>query len=65
MYSTNTQPESKVRGSLPLINPEPEGRGFISSKLPMTHIVVEYTVLTVVHMIYTMGTSHYGVGQTM
>ena len=27
MYTTNIQPESEVRGSLPLINPEPEGRG--------------------------------------
>ena len=27
MYSTNIRPESEVRGSLPLINPEPEGRG--------------------------------------
>ena len=27
MYSTNIQPESEVRGSLPLINPKPEGRG--------------------------------------
>ena len=24
MYSTNIRPESEVRGSLPLINPEPE-----------------------------------------
>ena len=27
MYTTNIQPESKVRGSLPLINPEPKGQG--------------------------------------
>ena len=27
MYTTNIRPESEVRGSLPLINPEPEGRG--------------------------------------
>ena len=28
MYSTNIRPESKVRGSLPLVNPEPKGQGF-------------------------------------
>ena len=27
MYTTNIRPESKVRGTLPLINPEPEERG--------------------------------------
>ena len=63
MYSTNIRPESEVRGSLPLINPEPKGRGVvISGKLPMTEdegrIFVEYTVLAVVHIIYTMETSH-------
>ena len=51
------QPESKVRGSLPLINREPKGRGVISGKLPMTEdkgsIFVEYTTVAVVHMIYT------------
>ena len=36
MYSTNIQPESEVRGSLPLINPEPEGQGVYQCKLPMT-----------------------------
>ena len=60
MYSTNIRSESKVRGSMLLINPELEG--FISGKLPMTededHVFVEYTVLAVVHMIYTMETSH-------
>ena len=30
------QPESKVKGSLSLINPEPKGKGFISGKLLMT-----------------------------
>ena len=51
------QPESKVSGNLPLINPEPEGRGVISGKLPMTKdkesIFVEYTIVAMVHMIYT------------
>ena len=61
MYSTNIRPESEVRGSLPLIHPEP-GEEFISGKFPITEdegrIFVEYTVLAVFHMIYTMGTSH-------
>ena len=62
MYSSNIQSESEVRRSLPLINPSTFGLGFISGKLPMTEdkglILVEYTVVAVVHMIYTMGTSH-------
>ena len=72
MYSTNIRPESEIRGSLPLINPEPEGRGvyqwhtkgegFISGKLPLTldsgRIFVEYTVVAVVYTIYTMAISH-------
>ena len=62
MYTTNILSESKVRGNLPLINPEPEGRGlrargFINGKLPMIEdkgrIFVVYTVMAVVHMIYT------------
>ena len=55
MYSTNIQPESDIRGSLPV------GEEFISGKLLITedegHILVEYTIVAVVHMIYTMGTS--------
>ena len=47
MYSTNIRPESEVRGSLPLINPKPEGQGI--GKLSMTEdkgrIFMEYTVL--------------------
>ena len=58
MYSTNVQPESEVRGSLPLINPSliPKGEGFISGKLLITEDegcrFVECTVVTVVLMIY-------------
>jgi len=52
------QPESEVRGSLPLINPEPKARGFICGKLPMTEdegcIYAEYTEVAMVHMIYAM-----------
>ena len=39
-----------------------KGDGFISGKPPMTenesHIFMEYTIVVVVYMIYTMGTSH-------
>ena len=67
MYSTYIRPESEVRGSLPLINPEPEGQGasgsgFICGKLPMTEdkgsIFVKYTIVAVVYMIYTIETSY-------
>ena len=60
MYATNIQPKSEVTGSLPLINPEPEGQGvyIMSGKLPMTkeegHMFVVYTVIAMVHMIYIM-----------
>ena len=61
MHSINIQPESEVRGSLPLINHEPKGPGVISGKILMIegegHMFVEYTIVAVVHMIYTMGMS--------
>ena len=45
------------------------GKGFINGKLPMTedegHIFVEYTVVAVVCMIYTIGMSHQDVGWAM
>ena len=56
MYFTNIRPESEIRGSLPV------GEEFISGKLLITEdeglIFVDYTIVAVVHMIYTMGTSH-------
>ena len=60
MYTTNIHPESEVRGSLPLIN---SGKEFINSKLSMTkdkgRMFVIYTVMAVVHMIYTMMKSYW------
>ena len=62
MYTTNVRPESEVKGSLPLIIPSQKCKGFISGKLPMTEdegrIFVEYTVIAVIHMIYTKGMSY-------
>ena len=63
MYTTNVRPESKVRGRLPLINPEPEGRGVYqwqtSDDRGQGHMFVVYTVMAVVHMIYTMMKSYW------
>ena len=55
MYTTNISPESEIRGSLPLTNPEPEGEGIINSILPITEdkgrmYVCSYTVMAMVHM---------------
>ena len=62
VYTTNIRPESEVRGSLPLLNPSPKGEGSINGKLPMTkdegRMFVVYTVMAVVHMIYTMTKSY-------
>ena len=62
MYTTNIRPESEVRGSLPLINPEAEAEGFINGKLPITEdesrMFVVYTVIAMVHMIYIMMKSY-------
>ena len=62
VYSTNIQSSSSVIGSLPLINPEPEEQGVYQWELLITEddsrIFMEYTVLAVVHIIYTMGTSY-------
>ena len=62
MHSTNIQHVFEVRGSLPLIRPKPKGKRFISSKLPMTegkgNIIVEYTIIAMVYMIYIMGMSY-------
>ena len=51
----------ETRYILQIYDPSPKGEGFISGKLLMTEdegrILVEYTVLAVVHIIYTMETS--------
>ena len=69
MYSTSIRPKSKIRGSLSLVNPSPKDEGFISGKLLMTkdkvHVFVEDNIVAMVHMIYTMGTLHQNVRQTM
>ena len=58
MYITNIQPESEVRGSLLLINPEPKGWGVYqwqtSDDWGQGLYIVIYTVMAIVHMIYTM-----------
>ena len=58
----NIQPKSEDRGSLSLINPEQEGPGFISGKLPMTVdkscMFIDYNVVAVIDMIYAMGMSY-------
>ena len=54
MYSTNIQPESEVKESLPLINPELKGRGVYqwqtSNDRGQGRIFVEYTLVHVVHI---------------
>ena len=58
-YTTRVRSQRKFATDKPRAR---RGEGFISGKLPMTEdegrIFVEYTVLAVVHIIYTMETSH-------
>ena len=58
MYSIGIRPELEIRGSLPLIVPEPERRGVCQCQLLMTEdegcIFMEYTVVAMDYMIYGM-----------
>ena len=45
---------SKVKGNLPLINPEPKGQGVHQYNI----IFVKYTTVAMVHMIYIIKAPH-------
>ena len=55
MYSTNTVPETEVRGTLWLILAKPKAW---SHKVPLTSVsgtvLVEYHHVTMIHMLYTI-----------
>ena len=55
MYKINSQTESDVRVSMPLINSEPEDKKLMNGKLPVTKDkgckFVVYNVMAMVYMI--------------